>query len=884
MNSKHSLIVAMCINNFFTRVLTVFSLILFCSGAVFSQGTPPTVITFNPGTGQSWTVPDCVSSVTFTVAGGSGAGNAFGAAGGNGAVITFNINVNPGDVFQIDAGGAGANPAAGINGGGSGQTSTVAGYNSGGGGGASSVSLGGNPIAVAGGGGGAGGGDAAGPGGNGGCVTGFSLGGGFGTPGTGGSQTAGGVGGTPFASGGQMGFPGSIGQGGNGGQDNNVSQSPGGGGGGGYYGGGGGGSDDIGFSTAVGGSGGGGGSSLVPAGAGCNDGVNAGAGYVTVSFIGGLQAVATNTGAYCVGETIQLNGSGGVDYAWTGPGGFTSTQQNPTIGTAANADTLLSGVYQLIVSDPNCPDTDTATTTVVVNPVPTVNPTMDQTLCHGDLTQQVTFTGVLTSGVTYDWTNNNTNTTLAAVGAGDIAPFTGSALTVPEISEVIVIPSTSFCVGLPDTFEIEVLPTPLLDVSNDTTICENGTGTLVATASGGGGGMYTYFWDFTTSPLGTQTVNPTVQNTYAVYAENAFGCASATESITVDLHPPLAGTISMIDTMCPGYPVDMSATATGGIGQPYTFVWSTTDTYTGAGFHSMNMNPAVTTDYTVTITDGCESTPVVLNTRIRVAPLPEPMVNVLNPVQCEPAIFDIVNTTDPALSQYTYWLVDGEHQYLNQDTIITPPLMAGDYDVQLVVTSFEGCVDSVTFTDLLTVDPKPRADFKYAPNPVLMFNTQVKFTNYSFNGYTYQWFFEEGIPSQSTQTNVDVLFPDGVEGRYDVTLITTSELGCMDTMIHELVVYPEVLIYAPNSFTPDDDEHNQTWKIFMEGIDIYDFELLIFNRWGEVVWESHDISVGWDGTYNGKPVEFGTYTWILRTKDLLNDEKYTYEGHINLMR
>ena len=64
----------------------------------------------------------------------------------------------------------------------------------------------------------------------------------------------------------------------------------------------------------------------------------------------------------------------------------------------------------------------------------------------------------------------------------------------------------------------------------------------------------------------------------------------------------------------------------------------------------------------------------------------------------------------------------------------------------------------------------------------------------------------------------------------------------------------------------------------MEGIDIYDFELLIFDRWGEVIWESHDVEVGWDGTYNGKVVPEGTYTWIIRTKDLLNDDKYILAG------
>ena len=103
-------------------------------------------------------------------------------------------------------------------------------------------------------------------------------------------------------------------------------------------------------------------------------------------------------------------------------------------------------------------------------------------------------------------------------------------------------------------------------------------------------------------------------------------------------------------------------------------------------------------------------------------------------------------------------------------------------------------------------------------------------------------------------------------------------------MDYELIVFPEVLIYAPNTFTPDGDEFNQGWRVFMEGVDVYDFELLIFNRWGETIWESHDMTVPWDGTYNGKIVPEGTYQWVIRASDLLNDNKYVYDGHINLLK
>ncbi len=429
---------------------------------------------------------------------------------------------------------------------------------------------------------------------------------------------------------------------------------------------------------------------------------------------------------------------------------------------------------------------------------------------------------------------------------------------------------------------IVVDPTPVtISVSNDVVICQNGTGNLSATATGGT--SYNFHWGMTTDLNPAQTVNPISTAYYTVYAENQNGCISPLDSILVTVLPPISGTISPFDTVCPTYSTDIFATANGGIGQPYTFTWSTGDTYTGVPNHQTNVIPTQTTTYTVTITDGCESTPLVLTTDMRVAPLPVPTYLVTNPIQCEPAEFEIINTTDPTMSEFIYWEVDGL-PYINQDTILSQELMAGNYDVFMMVTSYEGCVDSTLFPNTLHVDPKPDALFHFSPDPVTMFNTDVTFLNYSYNGDTYQWFFPGGTPAASTQEDVQVRYPDGVVDSYDVTLITTSALGCVDTLVKTIIVNPEVILYAPNTFTPDGDEFNQSWNIHIEGVDIYNFELFIFNRWGEVIWESHDPSVGWDGTYKGKIVQQGTYTWIIRVNDILNDDKHTFNGFVNVMR
>jgi gliding motility-associated-like protein len=438
--------------------------------------------------------------------------------------------------------------------------------------------------------------------------------------------------------------------------------------------------------------------------------------------------------------------------------------------------------------------------------------------------------------------------------------------------------------GCEKCVDVDVIdPAPVtISINNDSTICQNGTGYLNASATGGT--SYLFHWDHTTDTDNNQIVNPLASTTYTVYAENQNGCTSPPISIDITVLPSLTGTITPWDTVCPTYSTDIFATVTGGLGQPYDFVWSSGQTQNGPDNHSITVTPGQTTMYTVTITDQCESTPLVMETQVRVAPLPVPQYQVLDPDQCEPAQFTIVNTTDPTMSQYNYWWIEEQQQYVNMDTIVTDSMWAGLYDMQMIITSYEGCVDSLTFEDALNVKPKPIADFKHSPNPVLMFNTDVLFTNYSWQGHTYQWFFEEGYPATSTSTNVQVQFPDGETGAYDIRLITTSELGCVDTMDYELIVFPEVLIYAPNTFTPDGDEFNQNWRVHMEGIDFYDFELLIFNRWGEVIWESHDISVPWDGTYNGKLLPPGTYTWTIRASDVLNDNKYTYNGHVNILK
>ncbi|MCE2713413.1 MAG: gliding motility-associated C-terminal domain-containing protein [Cryomorphaceae bacterium] len=110
--------------------------------------------------------------------------------------------------------------------------------------------------------------------------------------------------------------------------------------------------------------------------------------------------------------------------------------------------------------------------------------------------------------------------------------------------------------------------------------------------------------------------------------------------------------------------------------------------------------------------------------------------------------------------------------------------------------------------------------------------------------------------------------------------VTFSDInGC--TAADSVSVYYDPIIYVPNTFTPDDNEFNQGFRVVASNI--RSFELLIFNRWGELIYTLNDLSDYWDGSYNGFVCQDGTYVWKLTYYDF-KDKEYTLTGHVNLLR
>jgi len=124
------------------------------------------------------------------------------------------------------------------------------------------------------------------------------------------------------------------------------------------------------------------------------------------------------------------------------------------------------------------------------------------------------------------------------------------------------------------------------------------------------------------------------------------------------------------------------------------------------------------------------------------------------------------------------------------------------------------------------------------------------------------------------------------EGTYNIIIQRSNGPCYMEETLQVIVTEcPGTIYWVPNCFTPDGDESNQLFgPVMTEGYDINGFEFLVFNRWGNVVWESNDPKGRWDGSYNGKKCTDGVYIWKLNFNVYGNDSKITDNGYLTIIR
>lgn len=372
---------------------------------------------------------------------------------------------------------------------------------------------------------------------------------------------------------------------------------------------------------------------------------------------------------------------------------------------------------------------------------------------------------------------------------------------------------------------------------------------------------------------------------YSLEVFSAGGCSDIL-NFEIDQPEPLAITSISNDTIiCFGGDATLSANGTGG-SSAYTYTWSLNGAVVGTGTTITVAPPIGVSNYCVELSETCGSPVATQCMNVTTEEPIIPLILVDTIAGCSPHQVDFTNASNGSILTTFVDFGDSTNQVVNgnepfEHTFVVP----GQYSMEVVITSTIGCVYSASFEDIVEVYPNPVALFNVSPNPVTIFDPVVLLQDYSVGDIVdWQWYIEGGTPAQSSMENVVVQFPEMIPNLYDATLYVKTPYGCIDSLTKQVQVVNDVTLYAPTAFTPDGDEYNQYWNVYIEGIDVSSFNLQIYNRWGERIWESNDFTVGWDGTYNGRVVQSGTYTWAIDCKDAFTDKKYTFNGSLNLLK
>lgn len=528
--------------------------------------------------------------------------------------------------------------------------------------------------------------------------------------------------------------------------------------------------------------------------------------------------------AICPNESTQIGAVSNslYTYSWSPALGLSSTTvSNPTVTLSNNGATSISQIYTVTTTLTANPGVCPTTDQVTVTVYPKFSTTVNQTLCNGG---PYNFNGQsLTSSGTY----------------------IDSLQSIHGCDSVV-------------TLNLIISTNPIVTVS-DTSFCRGGTAILVPS------GAQTYTWTpvvGTTSSNGTLTFTPTQTTNLTVVGTNQYGCTGS-DNATITVNPlPIVTLTSTQPDICPGEFVTLTASGA----QNYS--WQ------GQGLTNSNQNtqllsPSSTQIYNVigTTLNGCKDT-----AQVQVIVHANPSL-VISPNQtiCEG---DVVTVSVLGAATYT-WLPSGTGtvNYFS-------PTQTTTY--QVIGVNADGCSDTVQ-TQII-VHPNPVASIGASPLFLTSDSPFVTFENNSQGQNMSIWNFNDGNTLDTNATSFEYAFPYA-EGNYQVYLKVMNAFGCYDLASIIIQVKGDIIYYIPNSFTPDGDEFNNVFlPVFTSGFDPANYKLTIYDRWGEVIFESYNHLKGWDGYLDNHKCQVGTYTYTVQIKIPDTDEYQLIKGHVNLIR
>ncbi|MBL4592715.1 MAG: gliding motility-associated C-terminal domain-containing protein [Flavobacteriales bacterium] len=601
---------------------------------------------------------------------------------------------------------------------------------------------------------------------------------------------------------------------------------------------------------------------------------------------------------------------------------FTWSNSDPTIGlaaagtgntpafTATNATgSPITATITVTPTLTGCVGTPVSYT-ITVNPIPTVTVPANATYCNGDPVPAGTFISVPAGG-TFTWSNSDPTIGLAATGTGNTPAFTATNATgSPVTATITVTPTVNGCLGAPVIYTITVNPVPTVSVPANAAYCNNDpvpAGTFTSMPAGG-----SFAWTNSNPTIGLAVAG--TGNTPAFTAINATGnpiiatitvtptvngCAGSPITYTITINPGAMANVATNITACPGDLVPAStftSTPAGG-----TFTWTNSNPTIGlaaAGtgntpaFTAINTtgNPIFSTVSVVATASGCPGPPSTYN--ITINPI---VTGSTNTAICQGDSISIGGVFVSTAGSYLETLTSsfGCDSILttiltvNIVSVATTPvvicqgdsiLIEGNYysaatSFPFTYTSSFGC-DSIVIYDI-TVAPLP--SFTVTGSAFINLGESVNLAVMpGIVGTTYSWNPPVGLSCLFCQNPIAT---PAESIWYYVTVTNANGCSTIDSVYID--VDPSSNIYVPNIFSPNEDGNNDIYLISGKGIN--QFNLAIYNRWGQKVFESDDIEKGWDGTKNGSPLNQGVFVYKLNVS-LHTGKTIKQTGNITLVR
>lgn len=436
-----------------------------------------------------------------------------------------------------------------------------------------------------------------------------------------------------------------------------------------------------------------------------------------------------------------------------------------------------------------------------------------------------------------------------------------------------------------------VIANPDITISNDTTVCIGGAAISQILSTTDFNGSYQYQWS--TGQIGQQiTLNNLSEPVeISVVAVDAGGCESEPEIMNIAIYDALQIETFVDTVICQEGLIDVEALSWSGGHGAYDFAWTFNNASIGSGISIDDYDPISEGTFCVRVEDQCE-TPAA--TDCFYMAFEDPMVLTIDADTtrgCVPFETNLYLTNDPA----SYMLSSVGWDYGPGGGIQTDEVQAmypspGIFDVALTLQSARGCWNTQIFENYITVFQGPNAQWYGTPQPTTFENPEITFTNLSTGSIiAMDWTFEQNGNwlGSSTEENPIFMFPSNAGATYDVSLAVTDINNCRSEFSAPIVIGDIFSIYIPTAFTPNGDGINEYFKVEGADIDNTDFHIVIFNRWGETVFESNDPNEVWLGGFANNSDYFapnGVYNYIVKIGAKSTTERFERRGVVSLIR